>query len=148
MPDSGYIKVLAIGLFRVGDRILVARGVDPASGEAFYRPLGGRVEFGERAADTLAREIAEELGGTVEETRLLGVLENLFEYDGRPQHEVVFVCDARLGDPSWYGRSELPVVEAGTGWEPARWVSVEDLAAGPERLVPGGLLALLQHRDG
>ena len=138
------IRVLAIGLFREDGRVLVARGVDPASGEAFYRPLGGGVEFGERAADALRREIAEELGGGIQDALLVGVLESVFEYDGRRKHEIVFVFDARFSDASWYVRNELPVTEAGTGWEPARWVSIQALSSGPERLVPDGLLSLIQ----
>jgi ADP-ribose pyrophosphatase YjhB (NUDIX family) len=143
--DTRSIRVLAIAVFRGGDRILVARGADPASGEPFYRPLGGGVEFGERAETTLRREIAEELGGAIEEPRLIGVLENIFEYAGRLGHEIIFVFDARFSDPSWYLRPELPVTEAGTGWEPARWISVEALSSGPERVVPAGLLPLLRH---
>jgi ADP-ribose pyrophosphatase YjhB (NUDIX family) len=143
MTSAPAIRVIAIGLFRVGDRILVARGVDPASGEGFYRPLGGRVEFGERAAAALSREISEELGGTIEGLHLLGVLENLFEYTGRPHHEIVFVFDARFADPTWYDRAELTVTETGTEWDPARWLSIDTIASGPDRLVPDGLLALL-----
>ena len=142
------IRVLAIGVFRDGDRVLVARGTDPATRERFYRPLGGGVEFGERAADALSREIAEELGGTIEDPRLLGVLENLFDYAGRPHHEIVFVFDARFGDASWYRHDELPVTEAGVGWEPARWVPIQALATGPERVVPAGLLSLLRSERG
>jgi ADP-ribose pyrophosphatase YjhB (NUDIX family) len=145
---SSDIRVLAIAVFREGDRVLVARGVDPASGEPFYRPLGGGVEFGERAAAALRREIAEELGATIEEPHLLGVLENLFGYAGRPRHEVVFVFDARFSDPAWYLREELPVTEAGTGWEPARWIAIEALSSGAERVVPDGLLLLLQPEAG
>jgi ADP-ribose pyrophosphatase YjhB (NUDIX family) len=141
---SNRIRVLAIGVFRAGDRVLLARGTDPVTGEAFYRPLGGGVEFGERAADALAREITEELGTTIEEPRLLGVLENRFQYAGRPHHEIVFVFDARFSDPAWYARDALPVVEAGTGWEDARWISIQALAAGSEQVTPDGLLALLQ----
>lgn len=142
------IRVLAIGVFRVGDRVLVARGIDPASGEPFYRPLGGGVEFGERAATALKREIEEELGATIEHPRLLGVLENLFDYDGEPRHEIVFVLDARFSDPAWYQREEPPVAEAGTAWEPARWVTLQALSSGAERLVPDGLLSLLLTLNG
>jgi ADP-ribose pyrophosphatase YjhB (NUDIX family) len=143
MPP-GHVRLLAIGVFRSGDRVLVARGTDPATGAPFYRPLGGGVEFGERAAEALGREIREELGMDIGEPQLLGVLESLFEYAGRPRHEVVFVFDARFRDPAVYGRDELAVVEAGAGWEPARWVPLEHFAAGPGQLVPDGLLALLR----
>ena len=132
MPP-GHIRLLAIAVFRAGDRILVARGRDPATGAAFYRPLGGGVEFGERAAAALAREIHEELGAEILEPQLLGVLENLFAYDGRPRHEVVFVYDARFRDPALYARDALAVVEPGAGWEPARWVPLAHFGAGVAR---------------
>ena len=147
MPP-GHIRLLAIAVFRSCDRVLVARGTDPATGAAFYRPLGGGVEFGERAADALAREIREELGADVEEPHLLGVLENVFEYAGRAHHEVVFVFGARFRDPALYARDELAVVEAGAEWEPARWVPLRHFADGPGRLVPDGLLALLRAAPG
>lgn len=141
---SDRIRVLAICIFRAGDRVLLARGIDPGTGEPFHRPLGGGVEFGERAADALRREIMEELGTTISEPRLLGVLENLFQYDGRQGHEIVFVFDARFSDPAWYDRAALPVIETGAGWEGARWISVHALATGSARVVPAGLLPLLQ----
>ena len=138
------IRVLAICVFRQGDRILVAHGTDPVTEQSFHRPLGGGVEFGEHSVDALRREIDEELGTTIENPRLLGVLENVFEYAGHPRHEIIFVFDARLSDPSWYERAELPVTEEGDGWRSARWISLAEFASGAERLVPDGLLALLQ----
>lgn len=138
------IRVLAIGVFSAGDRILLARGTDPVSGEPFYRPLGGGVEFGERAADALGREMEEELGAKIEEPRLLGVLENLFEYAGRAHHEIVFVFDARFADPSLYARDAISVTDTGAEWEDARWISLPSLSTGTHRVVPGGLLPLLQ----
>jgi ADP-ribose pyrophosphatase YjhB (NUDIX family) len=136
------IRVLALGVFRKGDRVLLARGRDPATGAPFLRPLGGGVEFGERAAEALRREIGEELGAPVGEPRLLGVLENRFEYAGRPGHEVVFVFEARFADASWYER-ELAVVEEGAGWEAVEWVPLDALAGGATPLTPDGILALL-----
>ena len=34
-------------------------------GQIFYRPLGGVIEFGERGAETVARELKEEIGADV-----------------------------------------------------------------------------------
>ncbi len=137
------IRVLALAIFRRADEVLLARGTDPISGESFYRPLGGGVEVGERAAAALCREIQEELGAEISDPSLLGVLENLFEYAGRPRHEIVFVFHAQFVDPSWYERRDLAVIEAGAGWEEVRWISLEVLAAGTYQLVPSGLLPLL-----
>lgn len=73
------IRVVTICLFARGDQILVAEGFDAAKGSAFYRPLGGVVEFGETTRAALVREMKEELGQEVKGLRLVGTLENLFE---------------------------------------------------------------------
>ncbi|MDY0746678.1 NUDIX domain-containing protein [Paucibacter sp. R3-3] len=49
---------------------------------------GGRVELGESAASAVAREMLEEANEHIEGGELLFVVENFFEYDGTPQHEV------------------------------------------------------------
>ncbi|MGB7160527.1 MAG: NUDIX hydrolase [Tepidisphaeraceae bacterium] len=135
------IRVVAICVFRHGDRILVTEGVDSVSGARFARPLGGGVEEGERSADTIVREVREEIDAEVVDLRFLGVIENLFTYEGRDRHEVVFVYDARLADGALYDRPEIALLEA--GWStPAVWRSLDSF--GSEcRLVPTGLAGLL-----
>ncbi|NNE70554.1 MAG: NUDIX hydrolase [Rhodothermales bacterium] len=138
--NQTHIRVLVISVFRDGRRILVARGYDEAKSEYFLRPIGGEVEFGESAVEALKREVKEELGLEIESPVRLGILENLFSYDGKPGHEVVFVYDARFTDPSAYFREELPLNE--DIWDGmARWVSLDALPAEP--LYPDGLLELL-----
>lgn len=68
--------------------------------EDFWYVPGGRVEAGETAADSLRRELAEELGCELEIGRLLRVIENFFELDGKPFHEI-----GRYFAVSW---AELP----------------------------------------
>ena len=60
--DTQRIRTIAICLFSHNGGILVAEGIDAVKGETFYRPLGGGIEFGEYGADTVAREIREEIG--------------------------------------------------------------------------------------
>lgn len=100
--DRSYIKVKAFAVVMdpAGTYHAVWRGDDPSkTPTAFHRPLGGGVELGERSDAAVAREISEELGATLIEPRLLGVLENIFEYDGMAGHEVAFVYAGRLGEP-------------------------------------------------
>ena len=59
------IRPLAICLFRHNERILVAEAYDPVKKEAFYRPLGGGIEFGEHSEQTIQRELLEEIGAEV-----------------------------------------------------------------------------------
>ena len=61
--------------------LLVSEEANP-SGEMFHRPLGGHVEFGEYALDTVHREFQEEIGQALTAVQLAGVLENIFAWSG------------------------------------------------------------------
>jgi ADP-ribose pyrophosphatase YjhB (NUDIX family) len=138
------IRTVAVAVCRAGDRILVERGFDRTSGEHFLRAIGGGVEFGERAADAVVREWREELGLELQAPVLLGVLENLFTYEGRAGHEVVLVFTARLAD-AWAGeRAELATVEGAGERHSAVWVALDDVRRGAPPLYPAGLLDLIE----
>ena len=139
------IRDVVICVFRHRGRILVAQGHDGLTGERFFRPVGGGIEFGELAEDSIRREVMEELGLEIAEPVLLGVLENLFEFRRKPGHEIVFVFDARFVDASAYLRRELPISEP--GWDgPARWLSLEEPSPFP--IHPNGLVDLLRRSGG
>jgi 8-oxo-dGTP pyrophosphatase MutT (NUDIX family) len=99
---SNQIRPLAICLFRDGDRILVGEGYDPVKREQFYRPLGGGIEFGERAEATVRREVREEIEAEVTSLQYLFTLENIFNFNGEAGHEIVMVFDGRLADEMRY----------------------------------------------
>ena len=88
--------------------LLVSEEASP-SGELFHRPLGGHVEFGEYANDTVRREFSEEIGQELTSLRLSGVLENIFQWDGATQHEIVFVFTAAFADEAAYEISEQTI---------------------------------------
>jgi ADP-ribose pyrophosphatase YjhB (NUDIX family) len=92
IPDV--TRPCAFVFIRERDRMLVARMTDPGDGVTFFRPLGGGIEFGEVAIEAARREIREELGVGIRRIRHLGVLENVFTYDGRDGHEIAFVLEA------------------------------------------------------
>jgi len=68
------IRPLAICVFRNQERILVAEGYDSVKKQTFYRPLGGRIEFGEWSYETICRELMEELGVKVKTVCVLSQL--------------------------------------------------------------------------
>jgi len=120
----------------------VGFATDAVKGERFCRPPGGAIEFGERAADALRREIREEVRAEIEEPRLIGVLENLFQLEGVAKHELVFVYDAAFVEPHFYQMESVPLFEA--GWEGVlRWVPLSEFGTGALPLYPDGLLRLL-----
>ena len=90
--------------------LLVSEEANP-SGALFHRPLGGHVEFGEYARDTVHREFQEEIGQALTGVRLAGVLENIFEWGGGTQHEIVFIFTAALADQTAYEISEQAIAD-------------------------------------
>jgi ADP-ribose pyrophosphatase YjhB (NUDIX family) len=117
--------------------------MDSAKGSAFARPLGGGIDFGETSQDAIVREIKEELGTEMNDVRLLGIVENIFELEGKPGHEIVFVYDGHFGDESLYERENLDVVEGKRKFK-AVWRSLKELRSGSTRLVPPELWELLE----
>jgi len=55
MIKPSFIRVIAICIFRRGNRILV-EAFDSVKGSPYYRPLGGGIEPGETSETTLIRE--------------------------------------------------------------------------------------------
>ncbi len=104
-----------------------------------WRPLGGSIEFGERASDALRRELAEEVGLSIAEPTLLTVMENLYSHNGAPGHEIVFVFEAKLADDTHGGREEFSFDDGGVRNE-VRWVALANFERGEAELFPAGLL--------
>lgn len=100
------------------------RGAHSAGDLAFP---GGHLEFGERAANAIARELAEECGVRVGPLRLLCVANVLafVESDGRHYIEMTFIAEWESGEPQ---NLEPDKCE---GWE---WVPLDQ--AVPEPVSP------------
>ena len=141
-----HIRPLALCVFRRDDgRILVAPGYDPVKKQRFYRPLGGEIEFGERAEDTARREIREELNAGIDDLRFLGAFENLFTYLGQAGHELIWLFEASFADPAMYLKDVIEADEGGAKFE-VHWVALDTFENNVAPLYPEGLLALLVDR--
>ncbi len=122
-------------------------GHDEVKGNTFYRPLGGTIEFGEPGADTVARELMEEIHARVIAIRYLGTLENIFVYNGQKGHEIVLVYAGELADPRFY---DLPVISGreDDGEEfRAVWMPINDFRKGRAILYPDKVLDLLDNKN-
>ncbi len=139
------IRPLALCVFQREGKIFVSRGYDAHKDEVFYRPIGGRIEFGERGRDALEREVREEINAAVADLVYLGTLENIFTYEGKPHHEIVRIYDGAFCDPAM-NHDDFSVTGVDNGkilyqasWERLDFFRADD--APP--LYPGGLLDLL-----
>lgn len=139
------IRPIAICVFRNNDRILVAEGYDPVKDEYFYRPLGGGIEFGETSAETICRELMEELNVEAEKDslRYLGALENIFHFNGTASHEIVMIFDGVLKASGLYDQPVIVGKEANGEDIRAVWKGLDEFGAGKSILYPTDLLDML-----
>lgn len=102
------IRLVALALIERDGRWLFARSHDPATGEEFYRPLGGGIDFGERSDEALRRELREELHFEIKNLQFVTVIENQFTYNLQPNHEVALVYTAEFVEDGPYATESLP----------------------------------------
>lgn len=124
------------------DKILVFEGYDKIKDVFYYRPLGGEIEFGEYAHQAVKREIMEEIGLNIYDIRYLFTLESIYVCDGIPGHEIDLVFDAKLENPSLYGK-EFDAVENDGKVFHCTWMSLEEINDFGRSLYPDGLSELL-----
>jgi ADP-ribose pyrophosphatase YjhB (NUDIX family) len=133
------IKAMAVIRRARDGALLVSESADPL----FQRPLGGHVEFGEYAVDTIHREFLEEIGQELTDVRRLGVLENIFPWRDGTEHEVVFIFAAAFADEAAYEIEEQLIRDDTEPkdrviWRPADAVSPPLYPAGLTELIAGG----------
>ncbi len=107
---AGKIRPLALALITKGNKILANKGYDYKKQEYFYRLPGGGIDFYEKAEDTLKRELKEENGIDVFVGKQLGVIENLFEFNGKKGHEIAIIFQAKLSDADM-AKDKIPLLE-------------------------------------
>jgi ADP-ribose pyrophosphatase YjhB (NUDIX family) len=131
------IKAMAVVRRPRDGALLVSESPDPL----FQRPLGGHVEFGEYALETVHREFREELAQELTDVRLLGVLENIFGWQGSrvgTEHEVVFIFSAAFAAADAYEVEEQLILD-----NPDRRVLWRPADALSPPLYPAGLSELI-----
>lgn len=124
---AGRIRVICLGLIKDdNERFLFDSMMDPQTGTKFLRPIGGGIEFGESMENAMKRECYEEIGAETASVKQIGFFDNIFEYNGKPGHEIVVLFNLKLKNKSLYQNPEIEIIE-GKETRVARWFSRQEL---------------------
>lgn len=132
------IRTKAVCLFFYQDKILLTKGYDPTKDEYYLIPVGGGIEFGETSEQAVIREVWEETTQEIHDPQLLGVLENLFTFDGIQGHEIVFVYQAQFTDLTAYQQT-LHGYESNNVPLIAEWLSKQQIELSQYPVYPKGI---------
>ena len=113
------VGVGAVILNEDGRLFLALRGPAAKNERGLWEFPGGSVEFGERLADALRREMTEEYGVEIEVGDLLDVVDHLLPAEGQHWVSPTFICRLISGEPTirepgkcaaigWFALDELP----------------------------------------
>lgn len=134
------VRGKAIVILRKDDRFLFTVCVEEEYKQVFYIPVGGGIEFGEYSIDAAKREALEETGREVTNLRLLNIKENIFRYNAKDEHEILFTYLADFVDPSSY----YDELDAGLDCDGKKieltWATIEEVASRNVKVYPTTLL--------
>ena len=125
------IRPIVLGLAIKDGKLLVGESFDKVKNQTFYRCLGGGINFLERSEDALKREFKEEINSTITVKDFLGVSENIFVYQGKNAHEIVFYYSVII--PEADIKEEYYIQESKSI---AKWVDIQDFKDGSKILYP------------
>lgn len=123
------VKVKARTLVLHGGRVLLELR-SGETGRLCLRPIGGNVEFGEKGAETVAREFCEETGLHLSEIQFLGCIEDVDP--GKTWHEICLLYAARIVESQAYLAASLPIREEDGRAFTAYWLPITALQSDTE----------------
>ena len=135
------IRPIVLGVAIKNGKILVSESIDSVKNQSFCRCLGGGIEFCETSEMALKREYMEELGIPISVKNLIKVVENIFEYEGKNAHEIVFLYEINIDDK--YYKDEYKAVEDGKDFV-AKWVDISEFVKGNKIIYPTNIITFLE----
>lgn len=106
---------VAVGMVLDGEAVLIAKRSDHQHQGGLWEFPGGKVESGETVPQALARELAEEVGLTVEADAMVALTCLDFDYGDKRVRLDTWIC------PTFTGQAQ------GLEGQPIRWVAVSEL---------------------
>ena len=128
MDKFSQIRPIVLGVAIKDGKLLVSEGYDKIKNQAFYRCLGGGIEF------------LEELGIEITPKDFLGIAENIFTFEGKNGHELVFFYSIDINDSDYKDEYTILDMEKETK---VKWIDVEDLKSKKQIVYPQEVLKYL-----
>ena len=116
------IRPIALGLAIKNNKVLVSEGYDKVKDQTFYRCLGGGIEFLEKSDEALKREFKEEIDVAITIKDFLGLEENIFTFNGKNGHELIFVYTVDVKDSDY--KEEYTILDEENSY--AVWMDIEN----------------------
>lgn len=127
------IRPIVLGLAIKDNKLLVSEGFDKVKNQTFYRCLGGGIEFLEKSSVALKREFKEEINIDIVIKDFLGISENIFTYEGKNAHELVFYYNINILTEDY---KEEYIVTDDNGQSKAVWIDINEFKNGNKILYP------------
>jgi hypothetical protein len=87
--------------------------------------------------------LKEEIDADITDLKYLGVLENIYTFNGKPYHEIVLIYNGALISSGLYEQAVILGEEANGDVIRAMWKQLNEFKEGKSILYPPGLLELL-----
>ena len=140
MDKFSQIRPIVLGVAIKDGKLLVSEGYDKLKDQAFYRCLGGGIEFLEKSDEALKREFVEELGIEITTKDFLGIAENIFTFEGKNGHELVFFYSIDINDSDYKNEYTILDMEKETK---VKWIDIENLKSKKQIVYPQEVLKYL-----
>lgn len=100
--------------------------------DKYWALIGGRCQLNEKSDDSIKREVLEEIDiKEVNVDRLLWVVENFFEFNGKKVHEISLYYQISLGEnEKIYETEEFDGIEEGKNIK-FKWFDLNELKSAP-----------------
>ena len=127
------IRPIVLGIVKRDNKILVSKGYDKGKNETFYRSIGGGIEFLENSKEALKREFKEELNIDIKVGDFLGVSENIFTYNGKNAHELIFFYNVDIKDSDY--KEKYHIIDDNCETD-ATWIDVDEFINNNLKIYP------------
>ncbi len=143
MNNLKHLRGKAVVIIEYKGKFLFTVCFDQLTGQVFYIPVGGGIEFGEYSDVAAKREMLEEVGKEIINLELIDVSENIFKFNGIEEHEIVFVYKGDFKDQTVYESEQKGSINDKGNLIELTWATIDQIKENGINFYPPHLLSIL-----